>query len=158
MEWLSPQLQGALVGGLIGLVSSLSALLVQRRMRTRGEVHCEIVAWVGSAVSPGVFEEKHFEVRFFNEKEVGVGLWNVVVEFRDEEGRLMAGLYPKFVVDGRPVEVLDLPSRVPLSWTMTVTAGGPIQLPKVRRAPTVRFTADLPGGGRFEKAMPTWET
>lgn len=158
MDWLSPPLQGALVGGLIGLVSSLAALLVQRHMRTRGEVHCKIVAWVGSAISPDVFEERHFEVRFFNEKEVGVGMWNVLVEFRDEEGGLMAGLYPKFADNGRTVEVLNLPSRVPLSWTMIVTAGGPIQLPKVRRAPTVRFTADLPGGGRFEKAMPTWET
>jgi len=131
--------------------------MVQRYLRGRGELRCEIVAWTGSAISPGVYEQHHFEVKFFNEKEVGVGLWNVEVAFYNG-GEYLAGLYPAFTSTGQPVEVLNVPPRIPLSWSMKVEAGGPNQLPRVKRADKVKLVAEFPGGETFEKEMPTWET
>jgi hypothetical protein len=143
-------LVGVLVGGVIGVLGSVVAQYVARHLRTQGELHSEISAWTGSDV--GAFkEELHFEAKFFNEKEVGVALWDICVVFCSGVEELVS-LKPKLTADGHVVDMLNIPSRVPMSWTMGIQVKG-APLLAVRKADKVEFRGRFPGGQPFKKDM-----
>jgi hypothetical protein len=146
---------GVMVGGVIGVLGSVVAQYVSRHLRTQGELHCEVNAWTGGNI--GAFkEELHFEVKVFNEKDVGIGLWDISIVFC-RSGEEPVSFRPKFGADGRSVDLLNIPSRIPMSWTMGIEAqAGPLLA--VRKADKVEFRGRFPGGQPFQKDMTPQET
>jgi hypothetical protein len=142
----------AIIGTLLGV---LVGLFGERYVRQFGALRCDIDAWTGAQhASPGVPEDRIFEVNFFNEKDVDLALWDVRLEFaqgNEEPERVSL----RFADTGEWVSVLNLPSRVAVSRSMRVTAGGPV-LERARRANQVRFVGIVPGGKEFGKDLPRW--
>ncbi len=109
---LSPQLQGAIVGGLIGFVSSfvtgVFTLLLARRLRRSGKLRCEINAWSGGSYG-AVRDSRTFTVRLLNEKEIGTALWNLRVVFY-KDGKPWLSQMPTQTRTQSPIDVVDLPT------------------------------------------------
>lgn len=150
---LEPAVQGAIVGALIGLISGQALLLMQRYLRGRGNVHTEIDAWLVRSGLPGV-ERRTFKVRFFNEKDIGIALWEVHVEF--SKGDMRQTLYPLTAETRESIGVLNLPSRIGRSWVMQLDAQGDI-LSRVKEADKVELVALIPGGEEFREALIPWD-
>ncbi len=153
MDWLSPPLQGALVVGLIGLVSSLVVLFAARYLRERGEVICEVDGWMGGSLSVDL-EERHFRVKLQNKKDVGVDLWSVRAVFY-VEGEQPLFLPPRFADTGQDVEVMNLPPREAISRMMLVEAGAD-HLRIAREAERAELVMGVAGGGELRRSLPHW--
>jgi hypothetical protein len=153
----SPELQGAIVGGFIALAGSFGALLMNRYLRERGELQCEINAWVHTYANPGQ-EARDFEVRFFNNKDVSTALWNIRVEFFKDDA-LSVSLNPKNLTTGAPIEELNMPSRVTLSWVMRLQASEDAEehLRQVQETDRSEFVGTIPGGKEFRREMVPWK-
>lgn len=116
----------SIVGTLLGVVAGLFG---ERWVRSWGEVRCEIADWtinVGALAGP---EESLLEVRFLNEKELPVVVWELRMEFYKGGEPLEAWAHPttQFVdeVTGRrsPLGPVNLPPRVAVSRTISLAAG-----------------------------------
>lgn len=144
-----------IIGTLLGVVVGL---VVQDRLRRRGEVRREVRAWVGGT-GGGETEERHFEVRFFNNRDVNIALWDSKVEFYEGES-LIESLTPEVTVSERPfwtaVGPIDLPSRTSVYKVMRVEAGGDL-LEKCRGVARLRFVATVvPGGEQLVEPLRRW--
>ncbi len=143
-----------LLGSLLGVIVGLFG---ERYIRQRGKVRCDdIVAWTGEEnPSPGAPEVRHFEVSFYNEKDVALALWDIHMEVVPEDGDPeRVGI--RFSGEaGEWVSVLNLPPRVAVSRGMQVTAGG-ATLEKIWHAGQLRFVGIIPGGEEFSKELPSW--
>jgi hypothetical protein len=64
---MGSQLLGAIADSALCLLTSMLTLFVRRHLRKRGELCCDISARLGSTASAD-YENRHFEVKFFNEK------------------------------------------------------------------------------------------
>jgi hypothetical protein len=161
---MTSQLPGVVVGGLVSLVVAVVLLFVQRYLRQRGELHPE-ARWVRGGYSRGESERREFEVKFFNERDVNVALWEIRLEFY-EGGKRTAYLKPDFAGDsGRgPVGVLNLPSRVAIARTMGVTVeedtleAARETLRPLRQAESAWFVGVIPGGEEVRVRLPPWPT
>ncbi len=149
----TPAVQGAIVGGLIGLITSQAALFVSRYLRERGKVICEVDAWVGSATG-GDPERRHLRVRIQNTREVDVGLWGIRVVF-SKRGEQQLALPLRFANDGRDVEVWHLPSKVPISRVLEVVAGAD-HFQIAREADKAELVMIMAGEGEYRRELPHW--
>jgi hypothetical protein len=153
-----PAVQGGIVGGLIGLLSSQATLYVQRLLRERGEVRCFVRAWTYPRGGTER-ESRSFEIRFFNEKDVSLALWDIKVKFHkkgEEPIRLvpLGGLGTSG--SGSPFSSLNLPSRVPTDYAMELEATGDT-LQRLKASERAEFFGIIPGGEVFSCEMPTWD-
>jgi hypothetical protein len=173
---MSPELQGVLVGGLVGFVSSIGTLIVARWLRSRwGNVRCEI-AWLpeqtaGSVDSPGGLEvrERRLTVTFLNRKEVPVTVWGMQVVFYKGGKPLDEWLRPnmQFAVPGggiRPMDLVNLPPRVHITSTMSLHVFRNLdddslrgqKLQAVHEADRVEFVAILDGARDIKTELAPW--
>ena len=167
-----PAIQGGIVGGLIGLLSSQVALLVGRYLRERGEVLLEIKdGWAGSErldVSKEYISQasdfelaplrdvRAFEVRLRNTKEVVVSLWDFSVVFSRGEEHL-ASLTPHLAATGQPLDLLNIPPKVAVSHVVRISVSkDAAMLRKVWRADKVEMTVTVAGEGQLSAALPRW--
>jgi hypothetical protein len=149
---VTSQLPGVLVGAFLSLVVSVVVLFVQHSLREHGELRRE-AAWTRGGFSRGESERREFEVRFYNERDVTVALWDIRLEVY-EEGKLTAKVVPEFADDlGRGlVDVLNLPSRVGIVRRMGVTVERQTieevreALRPLREAENVVLVGVMPGG------------
>ena len=105
-------LGGGLIGGIFALLGTLGGLWLERRLRARGELRCQLAGFIqgeslvergGMTFSPAPDEEEalystgtsprgtlritwEFDLRFFNEKDEDTGLYDVSVAFVDDRG------------------------------------------------------------------------
>ena len=117
-----PAVQGGIVGGLVGLLTSQLTTWMQRSLRERGEVDCEVAELARSMTSSQTVSYS-FRVRFFNNKDVAVGLWHLRVVFPSQDGQ-EEPFTPMVLGTGTPsmFSELDLPSRVSVSRTLEITS------------------------------------
>lgn len=165
-DGLSPELQGAVVGGLIVFVSSLvvgvTTLVLARWLRRRGKLRCQIDAWSGGAYG-AIRENRAFTVRILNEREVGTALWNLRVVFY-KDGNPWLSQRPTYTRDSSPVDLVDLPPQVTVTKVFQLAFGVPsdavegADLTKARESDAVKLVADIPGDGEgtFEEDLPPW--
>jgi hypothetical protein len=103
-------------------------------------------------------EGRGFDIRFFNDRDVNISLWDPRVEF-SEKGRLVE---PPMVPTtgprgGTEIGPIDLPSRTSVSVTMHVAADGE-RLARLKRADRVRFVAIVvPTGEKLSEDLRPWE-
>jgi hypothetical protein len=165
-----PPVQGAIAGGLLGLVSSQGALLVQRYLRRTGDVHCSIRAWTGAGdriatlgMGGGEGEHRDFSVNLLNERDVATALWHIRVEFY-RDGVPWYSVEPvKATSYTDKVDYLDLPSQTTVrrNLTLNIVAEddlGRSNLQKVKDSDEVKLVAEVPGQQElFEKDLPLWD-
>ncbi len=125
-------------------------------LRTRGEVVCEIdPSWTGGSKG-GSNEERHFRVKFQNRRDVDVGIWDFRVVF-SREGQEPLEAPPNFADTRNPVDVMHLPSRVPISRILTVTIGGEF-LRAALEADKTELVMTVVGEGERREELPHWGT
>jgi hypothetical protein len=153
-----PAVQGGIVGGLIGLLSSQATLYVQRWLRERGELRCSVRAWT-NATAGTEREERSFELQFFNEKDVNLALWDIKVKFY-KPGEPPVTRIPKAVPGtigaGSTVSSLNLPSRVTTDYALVVKANEETQA-QLKASDRAEFVGTFPGGEGFTCEMPAWD-
>ncbi len=167
-----PAIQGGIVGGLIGLLSSQVALIVDRYLKERGEVLFEIKdGWAGGEYLnvpkeyirqasdfelASLREARHFEVRLRNTKDVVVSLWDFSVVFSRGEEHL-ASLTPHLAATGQPLDLLNIPPKVAVSHVVHISISkDPAKLRNVWRADQVEITVTVDGEGQRSAALPRW--
>jgi hypothetical protein len=163
---LEPAVQGAIAGGLIAgfftLIASNVALYVQRRLREQGEVVCQVSSdWIRGSPRSDAGETRDFRVRFRNEKDVSVTLWDFYAEF-SKEGEELTSFEPTRVeptrVDGSEtaeVEPVNLLPREAIYIDMTLAATGD-DLQRVKEADKVELVMTVAGGEEKRKELPLW--
>jgi hypothetical protein len=113
---------GALLGAVVGLV-------VEDRLRRRGEVRFDVRAWVdGRTLTSREGEFREFEARFFNDRDVNASLWNLEVQFYEGD-EVIARMLPERPISSTgaqwiPVEPIELPSRTSVYQTMRLETSG----------------------------------
>ena len=126
---------GGVVGGVFGILGVILGLVAERGMRHRGEVGCTLIRRVDTwRVGPGrrelapeevdrladfdlVKAEVECDLKFFNEKEVDVGLSRLAMVFIAEDGE-EARLEPTDTQQG--VQTINVESR---RWSEAKVAG-----------------------------------
>ena len=149
-----------LIAGVLAVVGTLLGVavgqLLEDRRRRRGEVRREVRAWSGGSTGT-VSESRVFEVRFFNDRDVNVALWDVQVEHY-REGRRTGYIVPRPA--GRPeaeVEPIDLESRKSVYMELELEAEGE-ELSLLKEADEIKFVATMmPSGESVSKDLPTWD-
>jgi hypothetical protein len=167
---MSSQLPGVVVGGLVSLAVSVVVLFVQRLLRERGELHPE-VAWTSGGFTGGRSGRKglgrEFEVKFFNNRDVDLALWDIRLEFYKGSERTIR-LSLNFADDPNRslVRVLNLPSRIAISRTMEMVVEGDSwdavnpTLRLLKEADRAEFVGVIPGGEEIREKLkgepPSW--
>jgi hypothetical protein len=153
-------LYGALVAGVFALLGVAAGLVVEDRLRRKGEIRRKVRAWAdGYTGGPGGNPEgRGFEVRFFNDRDVNIALWDPKVEFYEGRTLLEAPTPRRGFRDAPPVRpMIDLPSRTSVSESLYVEADGAL-LERYKRADRVKFVATVvPSGERLSEDLRTWD-
>jgi hypothetical protein len=69
--------------------------VLEDRRRRQGEVRREVSAWVGATTNTaGGTETRTYDMRFFNDRDVNIALWDVQVEYY-REGSLIGTIFPR---------------------------------------------------------------
>ena len=146
------------IGGVFTLLGVAAGQLLEDLRRRRGEIRREVRAWVGGSVG-GDVEERHFEVRFFNDRDVNIALWDPKVEFYEGES-LIGRLAPQQSASQppwwTPAGPIDLPSRTSVYKVMKVAAVGEL-LEQLKRSDRATFVATVvPGGRQLVEPLRRW--
>lgn len=152
----------------LGVVGTLGGVwwgqVLEDRRRRRGEVRREVRAWVDWTTSTsGDTETRIFDMRFFNDRDVNVALWDVKVECY-REGSLLDTIDPRPgpVPQHMPpppteVEPIDLESRKSVYKSLQLVAEGE-ELSLVKSADQLQFVATMmPGHEKVSKPLPAWD-
>jgi len=166
-----PAVQGGIVGGLIGLISSQVALFVARYLRERGEVDFDAKGWVRSVrttfpeddISKAddldldvVTEERHIAVRVHNPKDVSVSLWDFSVTF-SKGGRQVLALIPYDTESTYRLDLLNVPAQEGVSrWVRVSVSQSAKQLRQVYEADKVEIHVTVAGEGQLSEELPSW--
>jgi hypothetical protein len=164
---LAPPLQGTIIGGLLGFLSSsitgVLTVFLGRWLRRSGTLHRQIRAWSGNSLGT-ISESRSFTLRLLNERDVSTALWNLRIVFY-KKGNTLLSRRPKESITKTPIEVLDLPPQVTVSKVFSIAFDVPDEsrlgddLTKVKEADRVEFVADIPGEkkGAFKERLPLWD-
>jgi hypothetical protein len=152
----------------LGLVGTLGGVwwgqVLEDRRRRRGEVRREVNAWAGWTTSTsGDTETRNFEMRFFNDRDVNIALWDVQVEYY-REGSLIGTIVPRSTSGGTgtglgpgEVEPIDLESRKSVYVSLQLVAEGE-ELSLVKSADQLQFVATMmPGDEKISKPLRAWD-
>jgi hypothetical protein len=155
--------------GLVGtLVGSFGGVwwgqVLEDRRRRRGEVRREVDAWAGWTTSTsGDTETRNFNMRFFNDRDVNIALWDVQVEYY-REGSLIGTIVPRSTSSDTgtglgpgEVEPIDLESRKSVYLSLQLVAEGE-ELSLVKSADQLQFVATLmPDDEKVSKSLSAWD-
>jgi hypothetical protein len=129
------------------------------KSRRRGEVRREVRAWVEETTSTtGDIETRTFDMRFYNDRDVNVALWDVQVEYY-REGSLIDTVIPRPVPHPMPtpseeVEPIDLESRKSVYVSLQLVAEGE-ELSLLKSADQLLFVATMmPDDEKVSKPLP----
>ena len=152
----------------LGLVGTLGGVwwgqVLEDRRRRRGEVRRDVNAWAGGTTSTsGDTETRNFEMRFFNDRDVNIALWDVEVEYY-REGSLIGTIVPRSTSGGTgtglgpgEVEPIDLESRKSVYVSLQLVAEGE-ELSFVKSADQLQFVATMmPDNEKVSKPLPAWD-
>jgi hypothetical protein len=136
--------------------------VLEDKRRRRGEVRREVSAWVEATTNTaGDTETRTFDMRFFNDRDVNVALWDVKVECY-REGSLLDTIDPRPVPPQHmpvpdEVEPIDLESRKSVYVSLQLVAEGE-ELSLVKSADQLQFVATMmPGHEKVSKPQPAWD-
>jgi hypothetical protein len=150
----------------LGVVGTLGGVwwgqVLEDRRRRRGEVRREVSAWMGWTTSTsGDTETRNFDMRFFNDREVNIALWDVGVEYY-REGSLIDTIVPRSTSGGAgmetgEVEPIDLESRKSVYMSLQLVAEGE-ELSLLKSADQLQFVATMmPDNEKVSKPLPAWD-
>lgn len=146
--------------GVFGIAGTLIGVAfgqwLEDRRRRRGEVRREVRAWTGGSTGT-VSESRVFEVRFFNDRDVNISLWDAQVEcYRGDE--LTASIATQQASRrNEKVRPIDLESRKSVYVTMEVEAEGEM-LSILKNSDRLEFVAmTVPGGEKVRESLRTWD-
>jgi hypothetical protein len=137
---------------------------LEDKRRRRGEVRREVSAWVEETTNTaGDTETRTFDMRFFNDRDVKVALWDVQVEYY-REGSRIGTIVPRPGPSPQPpswapdeVEPIDLESRKSVYVSLELLAEGE-ELPLVKSADKLQFVATMmPDDEKVSKPLPAWD-
>ena len=164
--WITPIALTVL--GVVGtLVGSFGGIwwgqVLADKSRRRGEVRREVSSgWVKETTSTtGDTETRTFDLRFFNDRDVNIALWDVQVECY-REGSLIGTIVPRPVPPQHmpvpeEVEPIDLESRKSVYISLELVAEGE-ELPLVKSADKLQFVATMmPDDEKVSKPLPAWD-
>jgi hypothetical protein len=127
-------------------------------------VRQEVRAWVDETTNTaGDTETRIFDMRFFNDREVNIALWDVKVEYYRERSRI-GTIVPRPGPSPQPpswapdeVEPIDLESRKSVYVSLQLVAEGE-ELSLVKSADQLQFVATMmPGDEKVSKPLPAWD-
>jgi hypothetical protein len=163
-EAATATLYGALIAGGFALLGVVVGLFGERWVRSWGNVRCDIEEWVISVGTSAGPEESKLDVRFLNEKDLPVVVWEMRMEFYKGEEPLEEWAYPTvLLVDevtgnrsrgGGPV---NLPPRVAVTRTISLVSGRTDKSQELGRTDRAVFVADISGAkDKREEITPPW--
>jgi hypothetical protein len=155
--------------GVVGtLVGSFGGIwwgqVLADKSRRRGEVRREVRAWVEETTSTtGDTETRTFDMRFFNDRDVNIALWDVKVECY-REGSLIDTIFPRPGPVPQPMptppeelEPIDLESRKSVYISLELVAEGE-ELSLLKSADQLQFVATMmPDDEKVSKPLPAWD-
>jgi hypothetical protein len=152
----------------LGVVGTLGGVwwgqLLEDERRRRGEVRREVRAWADETTNTaGDTETRTFDMRFFNDRDVNIALWDVKVECY-REGSLIDTIFPRPGPVPQPmptppeeVEPIDLESRKSVYMSLQLVAEGE-ELSLVKSADQLQFVATMmPDDEKVSKPLPAWD-
>jgi hypothetical protein len=150
------------VGTLVGSFGGVWwGQVLEGKRRRRGKVRREVSAWVGETTSTsGDTETRIFDMRFFNDRDVNIALWDVQVEYY-REGSLIGTIVPRPAPVPQPmptppdeVEPIDLESRKSVYVSLQLVAEGE-ELSLAKSADQLQFVATMmPDDEKVSKPLP----
>jgi hypothetical protein len=165
---MSPDTITTIALAVIGVVGTLGGVwwgqVLEDRRRRRGEVRREISAWVeGTTNTAGDTETRTFDMRFFNDRDVNIALWDVQVEYY-REGSLIGTIIRRPAPVPQPppgppeeVEPIDLESRKSVYTSLQLVAEGE-ELSLLKSADQLQFVATMmPDEEKVSKPLPAWD-
>lgn len=154
---------GAVIAGGFALLGVVVGLFGERWGRSWGDVRCDIEEWkinVGTSAGP---EESQFDVKFLNEKELPVVVWEMGMEFYKGEQPLEEWACPTalFADEGTGnrgrVGPVNLPPRVAVTRTISLVSGREDKRQELGRADRAVFVANISGAkDKREELTPPW--
>jgi len=166
---VSAELQGAVVGGMLTIVGVVTGALLERFLRRLGKLRCAFGEWnLNVDYQPPSFS---FIGKFFNERDVGVGLRDIRVVFysgrvEKECAELYFGHEAALHPDGQPggtrfreeytgqrAEALNLPAG---QWLSRPLRGSVNDKQSLQGCDRAVFRGHLPKGKRFEREIARW--
>jgi hypothetical protein len=165
MSEATAALYGALIGVFGALLGVVVGLVTEYRLRRRGEVVREVRAWTRGHAPINIgghdIEIREFEVRFFNDRDVNISLWDARVEcYRGNE--LTCSVTP--TRGGESMETvgpIDLESRKSVYVAMKLevaVADEAGKLARLRNADRLKFVAtQIPGEKKVCEPLPAWD-
>jgi hypothetical protein len=163
---MSPDTITTIVLAVLGVVGTLVGSFggvwwgqwLEDKRRRRGEVRREVSAWVEATTNTaGDTETRTFDMRFFNDRDVNIALWDVEVEYY-REGSQIGTIIPRPAsVPPEEVEPIDLESRKSVYMSLQLVAEGE-ELSLVKSADQLQFVATMmPDDEKVSKPLPAWD-
>jgi len=166
-----PAIQGGIVGGLLGLLSSQAALFVARYLRERGEVVIEVKGWIGSSRTSfpngnisqatareldSASEQRQFEVRVRNTKDVSVSLWDFSVVL-SRGGQQVYSLDAHDTISELRLDLLNIPAQEAVLRVVRISVSESAEkLRQAYDADKVEMTVTVAGEGQRSRDLPRW--
>lgn len=113
---MNPTLLGAIIGGTIGIVAAVVGQVANQAFRRYGKVRCFVPyarrepPYLSPNNPTNHVVKIAFPLRFFNEKEVAIGITELILTFH-KGGEQLTGVYITEEGSGEPMRTLDLPPR-----------------------------------------------
>jgi hypothetical protein len=159
---MSPDTITTIAIAVLGVVGTLGGVwwgqVLADERRRRGEVRREVRAWVAETTNTaGDTETRTFDMRFFNDRDVNIALWEVEVEYY-REGSQIGTIIPRPAsVPPEEVEPIDLESRKSVYMSLQLVAEGE-ELSLVKSADQLQFVATMmPDDEKVSKPLPAWD-
>jgi hypothetical protein len=165
---MSPDTITTIAIAVLGVVGTLGGVwwgqVLDDKRRRRGEVRREVSAWLeGTTNTAGDTETRTFDMRFFNDRDVNIALWDVQVEYYREGSRIGTIVpRPASVPQSMPtppeeVEPIDLESRKSVYMSLQLVAEGE-ELSLLKSADQLQFVATMmPDDEKVSKPLPAWD-
>lgn len=140
--------------GVFTLLGVALGLFGERYLRERGKLDCQVEAWTGGAWSSRTQEFRHFEVRFYNAKEIALPVWDIHMELASD-GKAPERVELYSTSTGAKVSMLNVAPSTVVSEGLKATVGGEL-LESLRRGRKARFVGAIPGRRGVSKDLPPW--
>lgn len=125
---MNPTLLGAIIGGTIGVVAAVVGQVAYQAFHRYGKVRCFVPyarrepPYISPNNPTNYVIKIAFPLRFFNEKEVAIGITELRLEFF-KGGELLTMAFITEEGSERPIRTLDLPPRQWVSKEIEFEAG-----------------------------------
>lgn len=163
---MSPTLLGAIIGGTIGIVAAVIGQVAHQVFQRYGKVRCFVPyasrhpPYISPSQPANYVIKIAFPLRFFNEKEVVIGITELMLTFHKGSEQLALD-YIKEKDSGDPIRTLDLPPRQWVHKEIEFETGIAQETlePQRQEAPEtleeMRLTRTYPTGKTETRVIPT---